>query len=127
MVLSNWKSLIKTLFNNSEQLLLALMKIRLGLLHEDPAFCFEVAKLAASSIFKWIRSLAQVFENFINIAPEKVFRRICAKFLKENWNNVTLTDCSEIFHRAFNARPLIFPQYKNHGTVKYILACTPSG
>lgn len=132
-ILDNWKPATKTALSHSEQLLLVLMKLRLGLLNEDLSYRFTVGKGTVSSVFReWIARMAFVLSTFIRQPSQKTIKKnlpLC--FLKANLLNVaSIVDCSEIFiDRPFNldARAKTYSNYKHHNTVKFLISCVPSG
>ncbi|XP_066915155.1 uncharacterized protein [Clytia hemisphaerica] len=115
---------------SSDELLLTLMKLRLGLLFEDLGDRFGVSKSCASKIFQsWIRALSLCLssliyqpeeENILNTTPER-FRG----FYRLNG----IIDCTEIFietPKSLELQSATWSEYKHHNTVKILISVLPN-
>ena len=115
-----------------QQILLILMKLRLDLPQQDLAYRFGISQSAVSKLFNaWICIMAKRLECFI-IWPNKlelttslpnVFRKFYEKC-------TCIIDCTEIFiERPSNllTRAQTWSNYKQHNTIKVLIAITPQG
>ena len=82
-----------------------MMRLRLGLLFEDLAYRFNIAKSTASSIFtSWINVMAVHLKFLIKWPPQEIIQSNMSQVFKETYPNACIIDCSEIFIE----RPLSF-------------------
>ncbi|XP_057296190.1 uncharacterized protein LOC130625139 [Hydractinia symbiolongicarpus] len=94
--------IISKKLQSEDHLLLVLMKLRLGIKNKDLAYRFKVAESV---------NLPECFRK-------KYTRCVC------------IIDCTEIFTErplGLNARAQTWSNYKNHNTIKYLVACSPTG
>ena len=114
-----------------EELLAVLMRLRLGLLLEDMADRFDIAKGTASKIFTtWIKVLAVELKTvFPWPSKELVLQKTPAQF-KQYPNTRILIDCTEVFIQrpsSLQSQALTFSNYKNHNTFKVLVGISPGG
>jgi hypothetical protein len=114
-----------------EELLIALMKLKLNLNEQYVAFLFGVSDSTVSRVIStWIPFLAKELQGLIHW-PNAEELSLCYPDCFKRWENVVaIIDCFEIptekpSHVEANSQ--IFSSYKNRPTVKFLLACTPGG
>ena len=114
------------------ELLLVLMKLRLGLLNHDLADRFEVSHTTVSSIFiTWVKVLAKSLKFLIFWADKVSVRDNLPKCMQQLYPNVRATiDCTEFFidrPRDLTLQAQTWSDYKHHNTVKALVAISPRG
>lgn len=115
-----------------DNLFIVLIKLKLGLTNKDIAYRFGVSFTIISRTYRqWLPQLARFLSNLI-IWPEKpALRKNLPKcFQKKYTKCVCIIDCTEIFIArplSLNTRAQAWSNYKNHNTIKYLIACTPAG
>ena len=111
---------------------LMLCRLRLGLLEQDLAFRFQVSQPTVSRILiAWINFLFVKFKE-VPIWPS---REVINEFMPLTFHTLypktrCIIDATEIFIQMPSnptAQQLTFSNYKNHNTLKALVAITPSG
>jgi len=114
-----------------DEMLLTLMKLRLGLLNEDIAYRFDIAESTVSSIFTtWIKVLASVLEPTIRTPPPECIRPNLPRCFSKYKNLRGILDCTEVFierPRDLKLQALTWSDYKKHNTIKFLVVMTPRG
>lgn len=115
-----------------QQLILTLMKLRLGLSQADLGYRFQISQSTVSRIFCHCVNVMYVRLRFLIKWPERsairktmpmAFRKHCPKC-------TVIIDCFEVFiERPSNllARAQTYSSYKHHNTTKYLIGVTPQG
>ena len=112
-----------------DHLVLVPMKLKLGLMHSDLAYQFNLNLCTVSRIYKnWIVILSEVL---LIVWPDREATRKNLPACFKNFKNcVSIIDCSEIFiERPFNqqARAQTWSFYNHYNTIKYLISVTSVG
>ncbi|CAN8017175.1 unnamed protein product [Ixodes persulcatus] len=131
-ILSFWQPELTSL-QPQEQLVLVLMKLRLGLLNDDLACRFRVSAQTVGAVFHaWLDILSCNLAK-LNVWPSQraVRRNLPFAFRDPVFRNVIgVLDCTEIFIQKPSymlARSQTYSRYKHHNTVKVLITVSPSG
>ena len=114
------------------ELFLALVRLRLGLLYEDLSVHFNVClSVVTRTVKKWI-DLTYIRLSFLIAWPgQDVCRRNLPTVFKETYPRCRcIIDCSEIFIETptnFTAKAQTYSNYKKHNTLKFLIGVTPFG
>ena len=121
------------ILTKKEEMIMTMMKIRLGLLNEDLADRFGVSTTHVSHVITtWIRLLRNVLGSLVfNPAKEVVKANLPPSFKTGKFSNVRhIIDCTEVFIEkpsSFQVQSATWSDYKHHHTVKALVSITPSG
>ena len=115
-----------------QQLMITLMRLRLGLSGQDLAYHFRVSSATISRTFTHVIDVVYHQLKPLIIWPNRdaLKKTMPMEFRKHFPNCVVIIDCFEIFlERPANllSRAQIISQYKHHNTVKYLIGVTPKG
>lgn len=116
-----------------EEMIMTLMKLRLGLLDADLADRFEISSSQVSRIFTtWVKVLAHFFGSLVYNPPKEIVRgNLPPKFQNSKYSSVRhIIDCSEIFiekPQNLDIQNLTWSDYKKHNTAKFLISIIPSG
>ena len=119
--------------SSKDELLLTLMKIRLGLLNQDLADRFGVSKQSVSNIFTtWVKVLDKFIGSLVFNPPKDMVREnLPPSFKNPTYSSVRhIIDCTEVFLETpqnLSVRADTWSDYKHHNTAKYLLSINPSG
>lgn len=116
-----------------EEMMLFLVRLRLGSTLQDLAYRFSVSQPTASRIFdKWLDVCFDRLSSFVDW-PEKedVMRTMPIAFVENFGLKVrVILDCFEIFidrPSSMQPRAETWSHYKHHNTVKFLVAICPQG
>lgn len=116
-----------------DQLLLVLMRLRLGLMFTDLGKRFGISRSTACEIFTLWRPILAKFmrEKVITWLPRDTLKRIRPQSFSENYPQATcIIDCTEIFvqrPKNFRKRSQTYSNYKHHNTYKVLYCIAPNG
>ena len=115
-----------------DELLMVLVKLRLGVPNEDLGYCFHVSSTRVSVIFEKRITLVSVELKCLVRWPATValHEHLPSTFRKHFSKVRCILDCFEIFIErpvALHARPVTYSNYKKHNTVKISIAVAPTG
>ncbi|XP_033758100.1 uncharacterized protein LOC117340449 [Pecten maximus] len=116
-----------------EELIMTMMKIRLGLLNQDLGDRFGVSATCVSNIIStWLRILGKVIGSLVfNPQKDVVKANLPPSFKSNKFNNVRhIIDCSEVFIEkpsSFQMQAVTWSDYKHHHTLKILISISPSG
>jgi len=136
LVFSFVSSYIHTSTNNllqqTQELLLTLMKLRLNLPEEDLAYRFGIHQSTVSRIFrKWVCVMAVRLQPLIMWPEREDLRRSLPMSFRTFFKKcVSIIDCFEVFMERpsdLKARAQTWSNYKQHNTVKFLNSITPQG
>ncbi|XP_046578747.1 uncharacterized protein LOC124286417 [Haliotis rubra] len=116
----------------SDQTLLTLMRLRLGIQFHDLGRRFSISTQLASKIFGiCISILARKLKDCIVWLPRDVIRSAMPMSFKTTYPHTTcIIDCTEMFlQRPFSlkVRAQTYSTYKSHNTAKILVAIAPNG
>lgn len=116
-----------------EEMVVFLMRIRLGLCLQDIAYRFNVSQATVSRICeKWLDACFDRLGTLIQW-PEKeeVMKTMPLAFMHNFGRKVrVILDCFEVFSdrpSAFDTRAGTWSQYKHHNTIKFLIGICPQG
>ncbi|XP_074105654.1 uncharacterized protein LOC141531636 [Cotesia typhae] len=117
-----------------QQLILVLIRLRVGLLVEDLAYRFEISTTLVSKTIKfWIQHLFDEFSRnlkpFMFPSREKIAETL-PKTFKSLKNIRVIVDCTEFQCQSpsnFEHQGNLYSSYKARTTYKALIGCTPNG
>ncbi|CAN8013115.1 unnamed protein product [Ixodes pacificus] len=116
-----------------QQVLLTLMKLRLGLVYDDLSRRFGVSVSTVGNIFRaTLAILGRILRNVVVwLSRETIFRNVPQSFEENGFAGTTcILDCTEVFlqrPKKLLARAQTYSSYKGHNTVKFLVAIAPHG
>lgn len=116
-----------------EQLILALMRLKLNLSLQDLAYRFGISTATASRVFNKLISILHLRLQFLIEWPEReILRATMPMDFRNSFGNqiAVIIDCFEVFvERPSNllARAQSWSSYKHHNTVKFLIGIAPQG
>ena len=115
-----------------EELIITLVRLRLGLMGRQLADIFSVSQSQLSRIFTtWVCFLATVLKEVLVLWPsqEEVKHNLPRSFSKYP-NRMIIIDCIEMYIEKPTspyAQRATWSEYKEHNTIKALVGITPSG
>ena len=115
-----------------DELLLVLVKLRLGVPNHDLGYRFNISSSTVGTIFhKWIDVMSVELKCLIHWPDSITLRENMPSGFRKHFLRVRcIIDCFEIFIErpsALLARAATYSNYKRHNTVKVFIAVTPTG
>ena len=115
-----------------QELLITMMRLKVGLLVHDLAFRFNVVDTLISSIFfTWIRLFWEELFWLLMWPDRNIIRRnLLTMFRKYYPKCVVIIDCAEVFIQmpsSLDNAAMCWSDYKHHSTMKYFVGITPNG
>lgn len=116
-----------------DQLLLTLMKFRLGLVYRDLARRFETSVSTVGNIFRaTLGALTKMLRNVVVwLSTDTIQRNVPNSFRESGYGGTTcILDCTEVFlqrPKKLLARAQTYSSYKGHNTIKFLVAIAPHG
>ena len=115
-----------------DELLLVLMKLRLGLMNHDLADRFNIAESMVSSIFNTVIKVLAKFMRPLIYYPDKVaVRANLPRSFELLYPRIRcILDCTEFFidrPRDLRLQAVTYSDYKKHNTAKVLLGISPRG
>lgn len=121
------------LLSKFQEFVLVLIKLRLGVPHQDLAYRFNVSRAVVSRIIViWLTVMDVTLSSLISWPDREQLQRTMPRCFIDSFGLKTsvIIDCFEIFiDRPSNllARAQTFSNYKHHNTVKVLIGITPQG
>ena len=114
-----------------EELVMVLMKLRLGLINELLGDMFGVSSSSVSQIFNtYARMLSKVVKPLIFWPPKERIHEHLPKDMEKYPNLRVTIDCTEVFierPRHLDLQAQTWSDYKKHNTVKVLIGISPNG
>ncbi|XP_046484915.1 uncharacterized protein [Neodiprion pinetum] len=117
-----------------QQLILVLLRLRMGYLIEDLAYKFDVSTGFVSKICTtWIYFLHNEFTTQLKpfmFPSRKTIAETLPKIFRSIKNIRVIVDCAEFFCQSptnFEHQGNLYSSYKAHTTFKVLIGCTPNG
>ncbi|XP_075526563.1 uncharacterized protein LOC142558298 [Dermacentor variabilis] len=122
-----------SVLTRADQLLLCLMRLRLGLLYGHLARIFQISVSSVSNHVSCILSLlCKIMKKVVIWLPKSHIQNSMPDSFIENKHDDTtcILDCTEVFlqrPKKLMARAQTFSSYKAHNTVKFRVTIAPNG
>lgn len=117
----------------ADQLIMCLMRLRLGLLHGHLARIFKVSvSTVSNNVLYMLDLLSKIMKNVVIWLPKSCIQNSMPQSFVENKHDDTtcILDCTEVFlqrPKKLMARAQTYSSYKAHNTVKFLVAIAPNG
>ena len=123
---------IKRKLSAKAELLMTLMKLRLGLLNHDLADRFHVSQTTVSSIFTtWVKALGKLLKFLVYWPDKQCVKDNLPKSMAKLYPNMRcIIDCTEFFierPRSLTLQAQTWSDYKHHNTIKVLVGISPRG
>ncbi|CAH3116363.1 unnamed protein product [Porites lobata] len=127
---SNSKPGPKRSLTLTEELVLTLVRLRLGLMGRQLADTFSVSQSQLSRVFTtWVCFLASIFQEVLVLWPSKdEIKRNLPRSFNKYPNTLIIIDCTEMFIEKPTspyAQRATWSEYKGHNTIKALVGITP--
>ena len=113
-----------------QEFLLTLMRLRLGLTHQDLAKRFGISTTLASRIFhSWLGAMAKTIGCLVRWFPKENIHATMPDRFRRLPDLRAILDCTEIFidtPKDPTLQNLTWSSYKHHNTAKLLIAVTPN-
>ncbi|KAL5021766.1 hypothetical protein ScPMuIL_000921 [Solemya velum] len=113
-----------------DELLLTLMKIRLGLLNKDLASRFQISESQCSRIFfAWLKALSSILGSMVFIPNTEELIATKPDRFRHLPDLHSIIDCTEFFietPKDLHLQSATWSDYKHHNTVKTLVVCSPN-
>lgn len=117
-----------------QQLILVLLRLRMGYLIEDLAYNFDistgfVSKICTTWIYFLYNEFTTQFKPFM-FPSRKTIAETLPKIFRYIKNIRVIVDCAEFFCQSpsnFEHQGNLYSSYKAHTTFKVLIGCTPNG
>jgi hypothetical protein len=120
--------------NPKNEFFMTLVRLRLGLLHEDLAFRFGVSSAHVSTVIvTWVQFLYHHFKSTESLffpARQDLPKACIPKCFRKYRNLRVIIDCTEIFTQQssdFGKQGNSYSHYKGNSTVKFLIGILPNG
>jgi len=115
-----------------DQILLVLMRLRLGLLFQDLAQRFFIKESMARQISDfWIPTMSKKLDMVLAFLPNSLIQKSMPMHTRLRYPKLRcIIDCTEIFTEKplkLLTRAQMFSHYKSHQTIKYLIGIAPNG
>ena len=115
-----------------QELLLVMMRLRVGLLVADLSFRFNISQSLVSTIFAtWIKLMRKELGWMIIWPSKTTIKENLPQCFKDTYPKVRCTiDCTEFFIEtpsALDVQAQCWSDYKHHSTLKCLIGITPTG
>ena len=116
----------------ADEMLIVLMKISRGSTNKLIAFLFDVDESKVTKIFhRWIDIMFQSLQPLVMWPDKEMLVANMPSCFKPRYAKVVcIIDCTEVFIQrptSLTARGQTYSNYKNHNTIKFLVATTPTG
>ena len=125
------KSRTKQKLLSEQEMMMFLMKLRLGLMVDDLAFRFQVSPGKVSQIFiTWNKLMSKELGVLVILPSQQVKSTLPACFRKLFPNTRVIINRKEVFIETPNSlevQACLYTDYKHPHTVKFLVCITPNG
>ena len=112
------------------EMILTLMRLRLGLTYKDLAKRFTISVSLATQVFNcWLTALYQTFGRTVKWFPKDHIRATLPGRFRSLPNLRSIIDCSEIFietPKDMTLQAMTWSNYKHHNTLKFLISVAPN-
>ncbi|XP_070381508.1 uncharacterized protein [Dermacentor albipictus] len=122
-----------SILSRADQLMMCLMRLRLGLLYGHLGRIFQMSVSAVGNNIRYMfQVLCKVMKWVVNWLPrEDIKDSMPASFTESGYGSTTcILDCTEVMlqrPKKLMARAQTFSSYKAHNTIKFLVAIAPNG
>lgn len=115
---------------STDEFLLTLMRLRLGLLNFDLAKRFSISESLASQIFQsWLKAMANVLGKMVYIPDQESLIATKPERYRHLPDLHSILDCSEVFietPKDLYLQSATWSDYKHHNTLKFLVCVAPN-
>ena len=119
--------------STKEQMFITLLRLRRGFSIQTISYLYDISCTVVRRIFTtWIQFIFHFFKDykFLMMPPSQELQPFLPKMFKQFRNVRCSVDCTEFFSempRNYSQQGNMYSSYKNHNTMKCLIAVTPNG